>query len=798
MTQSLTTVSLPSKWTAAEQAVQAICEGKGNFGTLGQLIGCLFDLGLGGLVEPVVESLKIDSPQWLAERGAILEAARKVSGCTLTWESREKLFSENIAALAPENPTLAGLEDFWKQHRDRYSLFRANDANFQVVDKQAPGIFAGFVGGLADHRALTRFWTYTCTGLQMPRPIAFDGAGYGWLLVRVLESTNRTFLNFSTAVYVIEPDLISACILMNLHDLRPWRNRLRLFVGPDALRNFERALDENSHWALPVTMMGERIQPRPLVDLQSPVLAVAEKRKQRGEAFSARIQAHYHSMTIQDWADRYDCAINGKKPLKILGLTSRFTTVLQYSMDELGESIRAAGHEFVLCKEDDDHCLEIPDLQMIAEHKPDLIVLISRLRHENPRLPKNVPFLCWDQDNLPCMRTEAAGKNLDALTYVAGLGARWGYEHLDWPRQNCILAFQAGATHRYHSQPVSISLFQKHRCTFSYTSNASGSPESLAEEQRVNYARDPRALALFNRMSDEVLSRSKTGYAWDTARVAILLDARIKENDTPLSAAMRQEMIIHLRLLSDRAFRHVALSWVTDYCRRKNVTLRLYGKGWESNPQFAEYAAGFLAPGEEMRALYQASDINLQIIETGLLHSRVLDGLAAGGFFLYRLAPEASDIDRTQQSRSIMTRRALETGCVTFGQLDASTDPLIAGAWAYARSVIPLGKADERCRMLDIWQAQPSEEMHFPGLDEITFGGQEQFNVMADQYLANTDLRHSVAARLRQVVIDDFSYDSRWRQFLSGICAGLRNAADAMKDSGANKSRSFTIEARAA
>ena len=64
---------------------------------------------------------------------------------------------------------------------------------------------------------------------------------------------------------------------------------------------------------------------------------------------------------------------------------------------------------------------------------------------------------------------------------------------------------------------------------------------------------------------------------------------------------------------------------------------------WENNPRFAKFAAGFLAPGEELRTVYRASEINLQIIETGFLHSRALDGLAAGGFFLYRLAPEARE-----------------------------------------------------------------------------------------------------------------------------------------------------------
>jgi hypothetical protein len=508
------------------------------------------------------------------------------------------------------------------------------------------------------------------------------------------------------------------------------------------------------------------------------------------------VHAHYAGITVRDWAARYDSAMKGGKPLKVLGITSRHTTVLQYSMDELGEAIRAGGHEFILCKEADDQSLDPLELQLIAEHKPDLLVLISRMRHENNRLPTNVPFLCWDQDNLPCMRTEATKKSLDALTYVAGAGARLGYEQLGWPRRNCILVFQAAATHRYHNGPVNEALLRKHRCTFSYTSTASGSPESLAAIQRGTYVADPRALALFDRVAGEVLARSRSGHAWDVVQTTKLLDTCIKEESAVISAAVRQDMIVHLRLLSDRAFRHVTLGWVAEYCRKTHLKLKLYGSGWESNPQFAEHAAGFLAPGEEMRAVFQASDINLQIIETGFLHSRALDGLAAGGFFLYRLAPEARDLDGTEKARTIMTRRAFETGCITFGQLEASTDPLIVGPWAYARTVIPLGKPDERCRMLDIWEAAPSEETQIPSLNEITFANQQQFNAMAGQFLANPDSRRDVAGRLRQVVIDRFSYDARWRQFLSGIAAGLQDAAE---ETAARRSSSFTgLEKRAA
>jgi hypothetical protein len=765
-------------WSAADQAVQRVCAGQGNFNDLWQLVRSLCELGLAGVVPQVLDAIKIQTPEWLMQRAAVLAEAAKLPQGQLTWKSRASLFAENIAALSANNPGLNDLAQFWDSAQQaRYQLLQARDGNLQVVDRQAPIIFAGFVGGLIDHRALERHWTYQRRGYELPRPIAFDGAGYGWVLLRALQSTHRTLHDFSCAIYIIEPDFVSAAILLSLHDLKPWANRLRLFVGPQALDDFQNAMQHRLDWDIPANMVSERISPRPALDLQTTVAGITQARNRFDAVRLIELEAHYGAISLHQWADRFEAAARGGQKLKVVGLTSRYTTVLQYSMAELGEAITAAGHEFILCKEPDDQSANVPELTTISAEKPDLIIMLSRLRSENPRLPRNIPCLTWDQDNLPCMRTPAAREGLNPMTYIAGLGARLGYEELGWPRENCILTLGASATHRYHNRPAAHALLEKHRCTFSYTSNASGTPRSVVEQCRGAYQKSPALLQVFDEIVEHILATSEAGRAWDTAHIQQLLDEHLATARQAITTNNRREMIMQLRGISDRAFRHVALRWVSDYCKRNQKTLRLYGNGWEQHPEFALYAAGFLAPGEDMRALYQATDINLQIIETGFIHSRVLDGLAAGGFFLSRFAPEARDLDHTQAARTAMTRRALETGCVTFSQLDASTDPLIADAWAYARTVIPLGAPNERCRMLDIWAAYPSEEFLFPELDRITFGDEGQFIEMADRYLADADERCALAAGLRQTVLDQFSYDARWRQFVSGIAAGMRQAA---------------------
>ncbi len=773
-----TRVSPASHWADIRSALQRIGDNSADAATLSQFVRALLGLELTSLVGPVVSALDLEHPTWPDERQSILRAVAALSPTSLVTNRCNQRFTDNILALTPGSPALADLRQLWEAKKNQFSFHQANDGNIQVLDHNARSVFAGMIGGLLDHRALADLWVAPELAYQLVRPFLFDSAGYGWVLQKVLLATERSCHNYSCAVYVVEPDPIAACILLTLHDFRPWSGRLRFSIGVESKQHLAVSLRTNGHWALPAHRIAERFQNRPESDLESVIASAAETREKERVRLRLDVDAWYSRYTAADWAHRFNAASAGRRTLRVLGITSRFTTVLQYSLEELADAVRAAGHEFQTCMEADDQSHEVPFVAAIAAFRPDLVVAISRLRYENTELPANVPFLCWDQDNLPSMRTAEAGRSLDALTFIAGYGARWGYERLGWPRRNCILAFQAAATHRYHNRPVDESLLQKHRCTFSYTSNASGSPESLLAEHLNYFQSVLAAKAVYERAAAELLPSARTGQVWDTVRAAQLLDAVLRTHPATIEAGIRSEMVIRLRQLSDRAFRHVALGWVADYCESRDKTLRLYGSGWENHPRFASYAAGFIKPGEELRAVYRASEVNLQIIETGFLHSRVLDGIAAGGFFLYRLAPEARDLDNSEQARVAMTRRAFETNCVTFGQLDASTDPIIVGPWAHARAVIPLGKPDEYCRMLDIWQAISSEEFQIPGLDQITFDGRAQFEILADRYLADPELRASVAASFRQNVVENHSYDTRWRQFLSGIATGLNESTN--------------------
>ncbi len=507
------------------------------------------------------------------------------------------------------------------------------------------------------------------------------------------------------------------------------------------------------------------------------------KRKRGGR----RRKEYYAGKDAAYWAGRFEEAAEGRGPaLRVLGITSRFTTVLQHSMAEMQKAVTASGAEMRVAIEVDDQSVENPCVEMIAEFKPDLILQISRMRYEHEALPKEVPFLCWDQDNLPCMRTAGATGSLDGLTYVAGHGAAFGYTALEWPRENCLFCHPAGATHRYSAEPRAERA-EEFLCDVSYVSNASGTPGVLGEQLRRRWEKDTRLAGIFDEAMGNVLAKTEAGKAWDY--VSLLnyvkeLMGRSRGGDR--EAGWLREMAVDLNTFADRCFRHTTLGWVSRWCAAKGKAFRLYGRGWEGHAELGRWAAGIAEPGEMGRAIFQGSRINLQIIGSGFIHSRSLDGLAAGGFFLTRGTPsDGLGVEGVAELHGL-ARWVVEHDVRTDAELDRVTDAgvreKVKGARAYYSRH---GVSGPMCRSLHVWAEVPPSGLVIPQLGAITFWNEGEFGALAERYLEDEAGRAAMAKTMREAVLRKFSYTARWESFLRSIQGGMKIAAGSTVGSGA-------------
>ena len=717
----------------------------------------------------------------------LLDAARR---SMVPWTSRARRFAANLRALEEQTPAGAALVRAAASDLSRYELHLAADGNFQILDTTAP-IWKGWLGGLrgqlTQHKATEQLWQYDPQSNPLPPPMVFDSIGFGWLFLHALRTTEQAFLNYRCAVYVLERDPLMLAMAMHLHDMQEVirSSRVRWFIGAtdeETLSALRTGLTENTSWTLPQLYVRSNLRPRTRLGIEETINEISSMRQKQREAWIAEAKAYYDGKDAAFWQARFSAVIDGKagaQPLRVLGLTSRYTTVLKYSMAEMQEAVGqwttpAGGRaEMRTAIEPDDQSTENPFLETIATFKPDLIFQISRMRYENELLPRNVPFLCWDQDNLPCMRTSEATASLNELTYVAGSGATYGYDVLHWPRRNVLLCHAACSTFRYHARPADTELLKKIDCDISFVSNASGSPESLRDSLAGRWAREPVEQRLFLAVSDRIITRAVTGETWEADQVEALVRSVADEHAVRLSPASGREMNMAILTLGDRCFRHAALQWVAQWATTHKKTFRLYGAGWESHPMFAPYAAGTAQPGEHLRAIYQASRINLQLMQHGFIHSRALDGLAVGAFFLTRRAFNDGDPLGVAAAHYHLAKRAEQLGLRTVGDLSSCHDPQLAKAWAVVSRWYKDAPPTKELRAMDIWAAMPGASIVFSDYEKIVFTDEASFVRLADNYLANDAARREIADRMRDQARADFSYARRWEQFLAGVHGGL-------------------------
>jgi len=685
----------------------------------------------------------------------------------IAWSSRQRRFVANLQALAQHHPHIAALLE--QIDVSSFLLYQTPEGEFALTapPRTAPALLQP---AMSNPLALQSVWSFDKRETPAPAPIIFDGCSHGLFLQHVATTTARSFLGYSCALYLLEPDPLALAIALRIADLREllMSGRLRVFTGEGAERDFEAALLAHDDWSLPVPIIHNPLLPRPALQLDPLLERVVKARQTQRTELKQRVDAHYAGISIEQWRKKFAAG----RPLTVLGITSRFTTVLQFSMAELAAAARAAGHTFHLAIENDDYTNEHPALRMIDTLKPDLVVQLSRMRYENPAMPRGVPHLCWDQDNLPCMRTPQATASIDRLTFVAGHGAFHGYVYLGWPERQCIFCQPAGAAHRYGGE-VQPDDLARYACDLSYVSNASGAAEALAANLARRYQKNPDADGVFAKLTQAVFAAGGAGEPWSGTRLSRRCIEIERAADVTLADTLRDELVMDAVTVADRVFRHAVLRWAADFCDETGRTLKLYGAGWSDHPRFAKYAAGSAAPGDEMRLIYRASKINLQIIETGFMHSRALDGLCAGGFFLTRRTPYDGLVPGEAEAHHRVARYVRMHNIAALAALDG--DPAIRSDWQRIRPLLvheddgALHREQEVIRGLRALADMPAASVVLPHFDDIAFVDEQSFRARADRFLADDAERQRISAAMHAAALEHFSYDARWRHFITHI-----------------------------
>ena len=240
------------------------------------------------------------------------------------------------------------------------------------------------------------------------------------------------------------------------------------------------------------------------------------------------------------------------------------------------------------------------------------------------------------------------------------------------------------------------------------------------------------------------------------------------------------DMERQLRSISSEAERQAA-----EIAERHGLSFGLYGAGWEKHPELGPHARGTIDYGRDLEALTQQTRINLQLepfIPTQ--HQRLLDGLAAGGFFLSRwrhnvdpllrralplLDGLGSEIATMQQARNVLGDGAfaeLEQLQAAMAEADAYD-----GGDAATQARLELAR-DERVRELQRVDAryQIAKDLS----DNLTISYNTSEVVMARLMQTNT-----AKQRVRQQAISFFGTNETVLTALTASFTGLHGLDEA-------------------
>ncbi|MBF0358770.1 MAG: glycosyltransferase [Magnetococcales bacterium] len=232
------------------------------------------------------------------------------------------------------------------------------------------------------------------------------GVGFGHHLFAIFDKThnpNKLFKNMKTPIYVLEEDISHFKLLLGLHDItKLFRSgRVFFFIGDSAFEQFVEYMKHhdidfpkqqfclaNQNYFIPrlTSIHDEWMQEKPA----------------EGKRLLTSNAEFYGSRTREEWQQIF--STNRSRPLRVMGVSSRFTSFLQYCMRDWLKGFADNGwHTEYLAEECDTLRLTyLKYLRKIDAFKPDLILLLDHFRWETGQIiPKEIPVVSWLQDILP-------------------------------------------------------------------------------------------------------------------------------------------------------------------------------------------------------------------------------------------------------------------------------------------------------------------------------------------------------------------------------------------------------------
>ncbi len=669
-----------------------------------------------GLIGPAIELLD-ERPDLVDEAPEVAAVREQIDGLPrdpLPWSQFRSRFEANLTVLLEQCPDLRERRDEIETAVDDLDLYQCSDGNYQLSLRDGCRLKRWLPDLIDNRNAIDPDELKPSDDEQVPPPYLINHLRFGDVLRCAYGATTQTFLGLRPALHVIEPNLAALAVCLHTADLRDvlGDERVHIWAGHDSALRFVAYFEERQDLTPPTRIITQPTWSRELAPADAATVALND-RARRGAIALRDIEHIYEGRDRAWWANRFATA-GPQDPLRIWGVATRATNVLRHSMRDAARACEALGHRFRMLIESDEDGL-MPQayvLQSIVDFQPDLILSLDHLRYEYENLRvKNIPFCCWLQDPMPNLLCPEAGRSIGELDLPFGYFFLPCTERYGFPKDRFLPAVIPVSTHVFHDTALTDEERERYACDICYASNASTSLEAFKASWIA--ARSSHEHPLLEHVYSGAMSAlAKEGYEWPQDVAVRLVRDAMAATGIILDEETEQLVTAYFAFrLLDWGLRQRTLEWVGAWARRTGRVFRLYGNGWENHPTLAPFAAGVLDHGEPLRAAYRGATLGLQL--NGFRHQRTFEMVASGCLPLARYLP--GDFDNM---------------------------PIEAFA-----------------RRRDAGESTEGDASYFPRLERVVFRTPQEFEAMADGFLADREHHGHVYGEIREVVLRDYKYE---------------------------------------
>jgi glycosyltransferase involved in cell wall biosynthesis len=685
-------------------------------------------------------------------------------------------FHANIIALGGRIPELAEMLKNWSPKQNYYILPGSETIQLGVANDQVVTPLPHPVPAPAATDVIRKL--YPAAVCNQGVLICGEDMGWLWNGLYQLPCQVPGLPGHQPPLFFLTKDIERLWVMLHLHD---WKNfladtRVRLFVGPDAMARFRQSLTTDLHcpWPRLSVQVDQTLwDGRPSLN----EILTEAKGKVDKELISRmeQFQPAYTNTTPESIA----AMLKSGRPLKVLGITSRFTTFLQYSMKDWLAGFEQLGHKTKLAIEDHDHEVgtSLTLAAACAEFQPDLVVIIDHYRRELGGLPEKIPMVMWVQDALANIFRREAGAAQSPLDYAMGFAKLELVHDFGYPANRFMSAVIGCDERRFEPKPLSAQEKSDFGCDVSFVSHAS-TPADVLLQAEIDRAGSPEAESLLRKIYDQLRAVYETGGAvTEPIQIRRMIDVAMTKTKTSIpQSEMPKLMEMFMQRINNALFRHQSLNWVA----AMGLDLRLYGRGWEKHPTLSRYAKGIADNKNELAQIYRASRVCLHTSPHGAVHQRLIEGLACGGFFLLRRCPG----DVMERHYQTIWNWCVQNGVHSDLQLKACSEPEIRDAIIQAAEILQLDPFAMKHPFIEA--LRESAQSGFIGsagtvwandYDSIAFGSSAELAEKLKRYLSDDQQRQRIADSMRAVVLERFTYAATTRRLLNFISNDLAGRA---------------------